>query len=77
MELQPAKWMAGACFALALAQPGSAYAQALADLPIPVGADEAAEDGECLSLFIFGGGDAAERASCFRKLLHCQIAQGV
>ena len=34
MELQPAKWMAGACFALALAQPGSAYAQALADLPI-------------------------------------------
>ncbi|MBJ7438892.1 MAG: OmpA family protein [Sphingopyxis sp.] len=33
MELQPAKWMAGACFALALAQPGSASAQALADRP--------------------------------------------
>lgn len=34
MAHQPGKWMAGAFAALAFAQPGSAYAQALADLPI-------------------------------------------
>ncbi|PKP86355.1 MAG: OmpA family protein [Alphaproteobacteria bacterium HGW-Alphaproteobacteria-17] len=33
MELEPAKWMAGVCFALALSQPGNASAQALADRP--------------------------------------------
>lgn len=34
MGHQPAKWMAGAAAALAFAQPGSASAQALVDLPI-------------------------------------------
>ena len=34
MAHQPGKWMAGAFAALAFAQPGSAYAQALADQPI-------------------------------------------
>jgi outer membrane protein OmpA-like peptidoglycan-associated protein len=34
MAHQPGKWVAGAIAALAFAQPGSAFAQALADLPI-------------------------------------------